>query len=65
MSDWVYRILMTLLAVNVAIGVYAVATYKPPEALCVMGIVMVQDKNKDMYVQQGLWPTYCVAIDKD
>jgi hypothetical protein len=56
---------MTLLAVNIAIGVYAVATYKPPEALCVMGIVMVQDKNKDMYVQQGLWPTYCVAIDKD
>ena len=65
MNEWLYRILMTLLVANILIGVYAVATYKAPPTHCLNGIVMVQDKNKEMYVQQGLWPTYCMPITKD
>jgi len=65
MSDWIYRILMALLAVNIAFGVYALVTYQAPPKHCLSGIVMVLDKNKDMYVQQGLFPTYCMPISKD
>jgi hypothetical protein len=65
MNVWIYRILMGLLSVNILFGVYALATYQAPPKQCLNGIVMIQDKNKDMYVQQGLWPTYCITIDKD
>lgn len=65
MSDWIYRILMGLLALNIAIGIYAVATYKAPPTQCIVGMVMVLDKNKEMYVQQGMWPTYCIPVDKE
>ena len=65
MNDWVYRILMRLLAINILFGVYAVVTYQAPPKQCLVGIVMVLDKNKDMYVQQGIWPTYCVPIDRN
>jgi hypothetical protein len=65
MKDWIYRILMSLLAVNIAFGLYASMTYQAPPKHCLSGIVMVQSKDKDMYVQQGLWPTYCMPISKD
>ena len=65
MNKWVYRTLMSILGLMIATQIYLLATTTPPPAQCIMGIVMVQDKNKDMYVQQGLWPTYCMPIDKD
>jgi hypothetical protein len=65
MNDWIYRSLLALLAANILIGVYAVVTYKAPPTHCLSGIVMVLDKTKGMYVQQGLFPTYCMPIDKD
>jgi hypothetical protein len=65
MNKWVYRILMSVLGVMIATQVYVAVTTVAPTPQCLLGIVMVPDKNKDMYVQQGLWPTYCVPIDKD
>ena len=65
MNVWIYRILMSLLAINILFGVYAVVTYQAPPKQCLNGIVMVLDKSKDMYVQHGLWPTYCMPIDRD
>ena len=65
MNTWVYRSLMTLLAVNFAFGVYAIATYTPPTPMCLGGIVMVPDKSGDMWVQKGLWATHCMPVDKD
>jgi hypothetical protein len=65
MNKWVYRILMSVLGIMIATQIYVAVTTVAPTPQCLIGIVMVPDKNKDMYVQQGLWPTYCVAIDKD
>jgi hypothetical protein len=65
MNKWVYRILMSVLAIMIATQIYVAVTTVPPIPQCLLGIVMVPDKGKDMYVQQGLWPTYCVPIDKD
>jgi hypothetical protein len=65
MNDWVYRVIMAVLVINILFGVYAVATYQAPPKHCLAGIVMVLDKDKDMYVQQGLWPTHCMPIDRD
>jgi hypothetical protein len=65
MNKWVYRILMSVLAIMIATQIYVLATTTPPAKQCLLGIVMVPDKGGDMYVQQGLWPTYCVPIDKD
>jgi hypothetical protein len=56
---------MAVLVINILFGVYAVATYQAPPKHCLAGIVMVLDKDKDMYVQQGLWPTHCMPIDRD
>ena len=65
MNKWVYRILMSVLGIMIATQIYVLATTIPPAKQCLLGIVMVPDKSGDMYVQQGLWPTYCVSIDKD
>ena len=65
MNIWVYRILMSVLAIMIATQIYVLATTVPPQRLCLAGIVMVLDKDKDMYVQQGLWPTYCMPIDRN
>lgn len=65
MSTLTYRILMALLACNIVIGAYVVITYKPPQTMCLGGIVMVPDKGGDMWVQRGLWATHCMPIDKD
>ena len=37
----------------------------PPQPQCLNGIVMVPDKNGDMWIQTGLWATHCMPIDKD
>jgi hypothetical protein len=56
---------MSVLAIMIATQIYVAVTTVPPQRLCLAGIVMVLDKDKDMYVQQGLWPTHCMPIDKD
>jgi hypothetical protein len=56
---------MALLACNIVIGAYVLITYKPPQTMCLGGIVMVPDKGGDMWVQRGLWATHCMPIDKD
>jgi hypothetical protein len=65
MNIWVYRILMSVLAIMIVTQIYVAVTTTPPQRLCLAGIVMVLDKDKDMYVQQGLWPTHCMPISKD
>ena len=65
MNDWVYRILVSVLVLMIATQIYVAVNTKPTPVQCLLGIVMVLDKNKDMYVQQGLWPTYCVPISRD
>ena len=65
MSNWTFRGLMALLVCNFLFGIYAVVTYKPPQSLCLNGIVMIPDKGGDMWVQKGLWATHCMPVDKD
>lgn len=65
MNTWIYRLVMTLLAVNILIGAYVLVTHTPPTPQCLGGIVMVPDKGGDMWVQKGPWATYCMPVDKD
>ena len=65
MNTWIYRIVMALLAINIAIGAYVLVMYTPPTPQCLGGIVMVPDKGGDMWVQKGPWATYCMPVDKD
>lgn len=65
MNDWIYRAIMAALVVNILFGAYALFTYQAPPKHCLSGIVMVQDKDKEMYVQHGLWPTHCMPISRD
>lgn len=65
MNKWVYRILMSVLGIMIATQIYVAVTTEPIPKHCLAGIVMVLDKNKDMYVQQGLWATHCMPIDRN
>jgi hypothetical protein len=65
MTEWRFRSLMAIMAVWLTICVYSIIIYKPPQAMCLNGIVMVPDKGGDMWVQKGLWATYCIPVDKD
>jgi hypothetical protein len=65
MSTWTFRTLMTLIAVNLAVGIYSAWTYEAPGTMCLNGIVMVPDKGGDMWIQKGLWATHCMPVDKD
>jgi len=65
MNKWTYRTFVTLLAINMTLGVYVLVTYQPPAPMCLNGIVMVPNKSGDMWVQKGLWATYCIPVDKD
>jgi hypothetical protein len=65
MNNWLYRAIMAALALNILFGAYAVITYTSPPKLCLAGIVMVLNKDRDMYVQSGLVPTHCVPISRD
>ena len=56
---------MALLAVNILFGAYAVIAYASQPKLCLDGIVMVLNKDRDMYVQSGLVPTHCMPISRD
>jgi len=63
MSDWLFRLMMAVLAVMFIGQVYIIVTQPAPVVECVNGYVMEQ--HKDMWVQRGLLPAHCVAIDKD
>jgi hypothetical protein len=65
MSKWMFRILMALMAVNLAVCLYAAFTYEPPAEMCLNGLVMVPHKSGDMWVQKGLLPEHCILVDKD
>jgi hypothetical protein len=65
MNTWVYRTLMTILGIVIVSQLVFLATAKPQQTMCLNGIVMVQDKGGDMWVQRGLWATYCMPVDKD
>ena len=65
MKDWTYRILMTLMAFNLALCLYASFAYQAPATMCLNGLVMVEHKNELMWVQKGLFPEHCVLVDKD
>jgi len=63
MSDWMFRIMMTILVVMFIGQVYIIVTQPAPVVACVNGYIMEQ--HKDMWVQRGLLPAHCVQVDKD
>ena len=63
MNTWIYRALMAVLAVILAAQLWMLTTAKPQPEQCLLGIVMQQHQH--MWQQKGLWPTYCIPIDKD
>jgi len=56
---------MAVLVIIITTQLYMLATAKPTQTLCLGGIVMVPHKGGDMWVQRGLWPTYCMPVDRD
>jgi hypothetical protein len=65
MTEWRFRTLMAIMAVWLGLILYGLIMYKPPQSMCLNGIVMVPDKGGDMWVQKGLWATHCMPVDKD
>jgi len=65
MSKWTFRTLMTILSIVIISQFVMLAIAQPPQSMCLNGIVMVPDKGGDMWVQKGLWATYCIPVDKD
>jgi hypothetical protein len=65
MSKWTFRTLMTILSIVIISQFVMLAIARPPQSMCLNGIVMVPDKGGDMWVQKGLWATYCIPVDKD
>ena len=63
MSDWLYRIMMAVLAIMLVSQIVFIAMTPTPVVGCVNGYVMEQ--HKDMWVQKGLFVQHCVAIDRD
>jgi len=53
------------MASNLAICLYAAFTYEAPATMCLNGLVMVEHRSGDMWVQKGLLPEHCVEVDKD
>lgn len=65
MNKWLYRAVMAFLALNILFGAYVLIVYETQPKLCLNGMVMVMNKDRDMYVQLGTLPTSCVPIDRD
>lgn len=63
MNAWIFRICLVLLTISLTLSIHGLLTYKPPQELCILNVVMV--KSGDMYVQKGLLPQHCVAISVD
>jgi len=65
MSNWVFRTLMTILGIVIISQLVVLVLTPIPQRMCLNGIIMVPDKGGDMWVQKGLWATYCIPVDKD
>jgi len=65
MNKWIYRIFMGLLWSMIVVSIFMMLISKPPQGMCLGGIVMTPDKGGDMWVQKGLFPTHCMPVDKD
>ena len=65
MNKWIYRIFMGLLWSMIVVSIFMMLISKPPQVMCLGGIVMTPDKGGDMWVQKGLFPTHCMPVDKD
>ena len=65
MNNWLYRVIITALAINILFGAYTLIVYASQPKLCLNGIVMVMNKDRDMYVQSGLVPTHCMPVSRD
>jgi hypothetical protein len=65
MNKWLYYAIMAALVINILFGAYMVIAREAEPKLCLAGMVMVLNKDRDMYVQQGSWPTHCVPISRD
>lgn len=63
MSDWLYRTIMVLLGLMLCTQIYVIVTTKPKPVMCLNGVIMEQHEN--MWIQQGMFPTFCVPVDKD
>jgi len=63
MNDWLYRIMMTVLAVCIISQIVVIVLTPAPVVGCVNGLIMEQ--HKDLWVQRGWLPEHCVLIDKD
>ena len=63
MSDWLYRIMMTILGIILISQLVVLALAPQPMVGCVNGLIMEQ--HKDMWVQKGLLPQHCVLVDLD
>jgi hypothetical protein len=56
---------MAVLGIAIISQLVMIALAKPPQAMCLNGIVMVPDKAGGMWVQRGLWATQCMPVDQD
>jgi len=65
MNPWIFRTLITVLGLVIVSQMVMLALAQPPQSMCLGGIVMVQNKAGDMWVQKGLWATHCMPVDKD
>jgi len=63
MNTWVYRIMMTVLAICLISQIVVIALAPTPVVGCINGYIMEQ--HSDMWVQKGLLPAHCVPLDKD
>jgi len=65
LTKWLFRVLFTLLALNLILAVYKLISAPPVGYECLGGIVMTYNPHKDMYTQPGLFPEHCVTLDRD
>jgi hypothetical protein len=63
MSDWIYRSMMTILAIMLIGQIVLIALEPVPVIGCVNGYIMEQ--HNDMWVQRGILPQHCILIDRD
>jgi len=63
MNIWLFRTMMTILAVCVISQIVILALTPQPIVGCVNGLIMEQ--HGDVWLQKGLLPQHCLLIDKD
>jgi hypothetical protein len=63
MSTWTFRTLMTILGIVIIAQLVMLVITKPRPIMCLGGVIMEQ--HDDMWIQVGMFPKFCVPIDKD